>query len=290
MLRLFRARLRIGPPERGDFLPATPPPPPRLRLAVVGDVGTSRPEVHQTAQAMVAASRSSPFHYLLLLGDNVYPHGDPARLQTAVFGPFGPLLAGGARLLAVLGNHDVEDGHGDAQAERLGMPGRWYSARLGGDVWLLGLDSNQADNPAQLAWLRQALALAGPGWKIAALHHPPYSAGRHRSDLAVREAFCPLFERFGVQLVLAGHEHDYQRSKPLGGTTYVVSGGAARVRPTAKAPFTEVAFSTRHFTDLHVYDDHLVVRAVDQHGRVFDRATLWRSRELAPARAGPASP
>ena len=275
MLRLFRPRLRIGPPRAGDFLPATAPPPPRLRLAAVGDEGTSRPEVHQTARAMVEASSSCPYDSLVLLGDNVYPHGDPAHLQTAVFDPFGPLLDAGARLLPVLGNHDVEGGHGDAQAQRLGMPGRWYSTRLGDDVLFLGLDSNQADNPAQLDWLAEALGRDRSGWKIAALHHPPYSAGHHRSDLGVRDSFCPLFERFGVQLVLAGHEHDYQRSKPVTGTTYVVSGGAARVRPTAKAPFTEVAFSTRHFTDLHVYDDRLLLRAVDQQGRVFDQATVW---------------
>lgn len=249
-----------------------------MRVAVVGDVGTSGPEVHRTGRAMAEASAHCPFHALVLLGDNVYPHGDPAHLKTAVFDPFAPLLARGARLLPVLGNHDVEDGHGDAQAERLGMPGRWYSARLDDDVLFLGLDSNQADNSAQLAWLAQALGDDRAAWKIAALHHPPYSAGHHRSALEVRQAFTPLFERFGVQLVLAGHEHDYQRSKPLGGTTYVVSGGAARLRPTAKAPFTEVAFSTRHFTDLHVYDDHLLLRALDQQERVFDRTTLRRDR------------
>ncbi len=282
MLRLLRPRLRIGAPRPRDFLPTDPPPAPRMRVAVVGDVGTSRPEVHRTGQAMAEASSHCPFQALVLLGDNVYPHGDPAHLKTAVFDPFATLLAGGARLLPVLGNHDVEGGHGEAQAERLGMPGRWYAARLDDDVLFLGLDSNQADNRAQRAWLAEALAGEGAGWKIAALHHPPYSAGHHRSALEVRHAFTPLFERFGVQLVLAGHEHDYQRSKPLGGgTTYVVSGGAARVRPTAKAPFTEVAFSTRHFTDLHIYRDHLVLRALDQQGRVFDRTTLRRDRPAA---------
>ncbi len=278
MLRLLRPRLRIGAPRARDFLSSDPPPTPRLRLAAVGDVGTSRPEVHRTAQAMAKAAAHCPFHALVLLGDNVYPHGDPAQLRTAVFDPFAALLARGARLLPVLGNHDVEDGHGDAQAASLGMPGRWYSARLDDDVLFLGLDSNQAGNPAQLAWLAAALDDNRTGWKIAALHHPPYSAGRHRSSIEVRQAFAPLFERFGVQLVLAGHDHDYQRSKPLGGTTYVVSGGAARVRPTAKASFTEVAFSTRHFTELHLYDDHLILRALDQQGRVFDRAQLRRDR------------
>jgi hypothetical protein len=53
-----------------------------------------------------------------------------------------------------------------------------------------------------------------------------------------------------VQLVLAGHDHDYQRSEPIGAVTYVVSGGAAKLRPANRAEFTEVAWSTHHFVDL----------------------------------------
>ena len=250
-------------------------------MAAVGDVGTRRPELHETVKAMVEASADAPFTAVVLLGDNVYPHGDPAQLPTAVFEPFGPLLDRGARLLAVLGNHDVENGHGDEQAERLGMPGRWYSVRLD-HVVFVGLDSNQAGNASQAQWLADTLGRAEARWKIVALHHPPYSAGKHRSSLDVREAFSPIFERFGVQLVLSGHEHDYHRSGSVRGTTYVVSGGGARVRPTARGPFTEAAFSTRHFTDLLVYEDHLVLRAIDQQGRVFDRATLGAGAGRAP--------
>ena len=265
----------MGPPGAGDFRPEKPLAPALVRLAVVGDVGTRRPEVHQTARAMADTAARGPFRGLVLLGDNVYPHGEPSHLDAAVFSPFAAVLEAGASLLPVLGNHDVEDGHGDAQAERLGMPGRWYSSRLG-PVLFVGLDSNQPGDPGQRAWLISTLAGTDAPWRVVALHHPPYSAGRHRSEPSVRRAFCPLFQRFGVQLVLAGHDHDYQRSLPLGATTYVVSGGGARVRPTARAWFTAVAFATHHFTDLHFYDEHMVVRAVDRRGRVFDEALVRR--------------
>jgi hypothetical protein len=53
-----------------------------------------------------------------------------------------------------------------------------------------------------------------PDSKVA-MHHPPYLAGMRGSDLEVRDAFSPIFERYGVQVVLAGHDHDYQRSTAI---------------------------------------------------------------------------
>jgi len=96
----------------------------------------------------------------------------------------------------------------------------------------------------------------------------------HGSSIDVREAFTPLFEKYGVQLDLSGHDHDYQRSKPINGVTYVVSGAAAKLRPANRADFTEVAWSTYHFLDLLVWPDRLVVRAVNQSGEMFDTVTL----------------
>ena len=84
----------------------------------------------------------------------------------------------------------------------------------------------------------------------------------------------PLFERYGVQLVLSGHDHDYQRSKPINGVTYVVSGGAAGTRRTGSDSFTEVSFSWHHFVDLNVFHDRIVLRAVNQDLRVADEATI----------------
>ena len=78
------------------------------------------------------------------------------------------------------------------------------------------------------------LAATTQPWKVAFFHKPPYSSGgEHGSNLDVREAFGPLFERHGVQLVLSAHEHDYERLVPWRESTdlsrqaviYFVSGG-----------------------------------------------------------------
>jgi 3',5'-cyclic AMP phosphodiesterase CpdA len=106
------------------------------------------------------------------------------------------------------------------------------------------------------------------------LHHPPYSGGYHGSDLTARAQFSPLFAEFGVDLVLSGHDHDYQRTSPIDGVTYVVTGAAAKLRPTDLAEFTAAAWSTNSFVDLAVYDDHIELRAIDQAGRIFDQVSI----------------
>ena len=242
---------------------------PVLRIAVVGDVGDSGTRLDATARAVAGLAGDDPFDVLLLLGDNVYPAGDPARLPDVVFGPFGPVLDRGATLLAILGNHDVAGGDGDDQMAALGMPGRWWATERSG-VLIVGLDSNRPDDPDQLAWLERTLQETSATWKIVALHHPPYSAGYQGSNREARAAFSPLFERYGVQLVLSGHEHDYQRSEVIGGVTYVVTGAAAGTRRTGEAGFTAVSFSWHGYVELGVYSDRIVGRALNQDNRVAD--------------------
>jgi predicted MPP superfamily phosphohydrolase len=272
-----------GGPEH--TLPVPPFPSramPRLRIAAIGDVGDSGHTEDRTAAAMAAVAAGRRFDALVLLGDNVYPAGDPRRLQATVFEPFGPVLEAGTRLFAILGNHDVLAGHQDDQLRALGMPARWWSARLG-DVLLVGLDSNQPDNPVQRAWLGRTLATTTARWRVVLLHHPPYSSGYHGSSTAVRHAFSPVFERYGVQLVLSGHEHDYQRTTPVNGVTYIVSGAGSGSRRTGTEDFTAAAFATPSFLDVAVFDDHLLVRAIDQHARMFDQVVLGSH----PGAAGP---
>ena len=114
------------------------------------------------------------------------------------------------------------------------------------------------------------------GWTLVAMHHPPYSAGYHGSSMDVRDAWSPLFAAADVPLALAGHDHDYQRSEPQDGVTYVVSGAGAKLRKTGTEGFTEVSTSTLHLLDLLVYDDRLVGRAIDESGRLVDHFTLTR--------------
>ena len=96
----------------------------------------------------------------------------------------------------------------------------------------------------------------------------------HRQAQRHRQAFQPLFERYGVQLVLSGHDHDYQRSEEIHGVTYVVSGAASGSRRTGDEWFTARSFSWHHFVELAVFPQDLVVRAINQDRRVADEAII----------------
>jgi hypothetical protein len=260
-----------SPTHTVAYEPYAPPPP--VHLAAVGDIGDSGARIDATGTAMARLGTIDPYDGLILLGDNVYPNGDPAKLPGTVFEPFADVLHEGAQLMAIVGNHDVKDGHGEPQMRALGMPGLWW-ARTIGNVLIVGLNSNDPDNEEQRAFVEATLARSTARWKIVALHHPPYSAGYQGSSVHVREVYSPIFEKYGVQLVLSGHDHDYQRSKPMNGVTYIVSGGGAGTRRTGEASFTAVSFSWHHFLDIAAFQNRLVVRAVNQDDRVADEVTI----------------
>jgi len=268
---------RGGPrPSAVAGTPATAPTQaPQTRLAVAGDVGTGQDAEVATARAMAAQAGPTPYDGLLLLGDMVYPDGDPALVPQRVTGPFAPVLDAGTEMLPVLGNHDVERGQGDQIMSELGRDTRWYSEQIG-CVEVIVLDSTSVEDPEQARWLEQQLRRPRPAgtWTVAAMHHPAYSAGQHGSDDAVREAWAPLFARYDVPLVLAGHDHDYQRSTPQQGVTYVVSGGGAKLRPTGHEAFTAVSTSELHYLDVLADSQHLTVRAVTPDGDLLDSFTL----------------
>ncbi len=246
---------------------------PMVRLAVAGDAGTGGPAAYATTAAMDVLDRQHDFDALLLLGDNIYANGDPTQIDATVFEPFATVLDNGTQLLAVLGNHDVDAGNGPAQAAALGMPGPWYSTVIG-DAEIVALDSNQSANVDQLAWLEETLRTSQSRWVIAIMHHPAYSGGWHGSTAGVQEDFVPLFERYGVDLALAGHDHDYQRTEPINGITYVVTGAASKLRPTGVESFSEVAYSVHSFVDLSIYPDRIALQAIDHEGRAIDQFTL----------------
>lgn len=262
-------------------LPRTPAPAVSTaidtRIAIAGDTGTGPGSaIEATVQTMVDQSRQRDYDGLVLLGDLIYPEGDADQARSKITDVFAPLTSSGARLVPVLGNHDYMSDEQSAILTEVGRERTWYVDQVG-IVRILVLDTEQVDNPAQTTWLQETLASpTDAAWTIVAMHKPAYSAGFHGSDEEIQQQWVPLFERYDVALVLAGHDHDYQRSTPIGGVTYVVSGGAATLRPTGREDFTEVSTSTLHYVDLLAEDDRLTLRAIDQSGMLFDSLELSR--------------
>lgn len=247
------------------------------RILAAGDTGTGPgTAIEGTVERMVEEAGDRGYDGLVLLGDLIYPEGDADVAPSYITDIFEPVTSLGARLVPVLGNHDYLS---DEESEILAGSGQdhpWYVERIG-IVRVVVLDTELVADPEQTDWLRETLSTpTDADWTVVAMHKPAYSAGSHGSDPDVQREWVPLFEEAGVPLVLAGHDHDYQRSVPIDGVTYVVSGGAATLRATGQEDFTEVSASTLHYLDLVFEPDGATVRAVDQDGLLVDSFELGR--------------
>ena len=251
---------------------------PLAHIAVAGDTGTADAAARATAEQMTRqANGIGPYDALLLVGDLVYPDGEAELVDKAVTRPFADLLDNGTTLVPVLGNHDYRSNEQADIMAALGYERTWYVQRIG-PVRIIVLDTERTDDPQQTQWLRKTLATrVEPGtWTIVATHRPAFSAGQHGSDEDVQAQWAPLFAEYDVPLVISGHDHDYQRSRPIDGVTYVVSGAGARVRPTGRAHFTAVSASSLHYLDVLVYNQRILVRAIDQAGALVDTFMIRR--------------
>ena len=253
--------------------------PASLRFLAVGDTGSGNGHQQAVADRMAELHRRRPVDLVVLAGDNIYPDGDIAKIIPTFERPYRELLAAKVPFHAVLGNHDIRTANGEGQLayKPFGMLGRWYSLRRG-PVELFMIDTNMnARWQHQLPWLRQALAASKAPWKVVVGHHPIYSSGFYGEDPAAIARLGPLFERYGVQLYINGHEHHYERSKPIAGTTYlVVGGGGASIRAVVPGATTARALSAYSFAELSATPTELEIVAWGKQGQRLDQAVLRR--------------
>jgi hypothetical protein len=230
-----------------------------VAILAMGDFGNGGARERDYGQLVRRFEARHPADWFVPLGDNDYTMS-AAAFRRNWAGAFGWLRRAGVTVSGVLGNHDVEVQNGDYELRTLGMPAHYYT-RTVGDLQLFMLDSNDVHSP-QTQWLGDELARSSARWKIAFFHHPPYSCGKHSGDEDVVRRWVPLFERYGVQLVLTAHEHSYQRFVPQNGVLYVVHGGGGSVLYRLRAcpdsyPGRIRARVTHGFVYLVLADDQL---------------------------------
>ena len=195
-----------------------------IGLIAVGDFGIGDETQRDLGAAIRRFEAHNPSDYLITLGDNDYTE-NPETFRANWSQSFGWTRAADVKVAGVLGNHDVRVDGGRYEFGPLGMPRRYYRRSVG-PVELYLLDSNAVDGD-QTRWLRRTLAGSRARWRIAAFHHPAFTCGRYLSDSEVVAKWVPLFQRYRVQLVLSGHDHNYQRFAPRRGVRYVVHGGGS---------------------------------------------------------------
>lgn len=252
---------------------AGPRPREPLRFVAVGDVGTGGAAQVAIAKRMQAA----PFDLLLLLGDLAYDAGTAAQLDARFFAVYADVLRY-VPAYPVIGNHDrrTRDGAPFFEAFVLPPPERYY-AFTWGDVHFIALDTTDADD-AQVAWLDAELARSRQPWVIVYGHHPLYTNGHRGPSPRIRRAFGEVLARHRVDLVLAGHEHHYERFL-VDGVHYVVSGGGgARLTRFLRAARARAQVVRHHYLAFEVSATELEMTAIDIAGHDIDRLRLTRPR------------
>ncbi len=300
---LFMARSTIQPNLFGPR-PATSPG--LNRFAVIGDPGSGKGPQFDIADRMLERYEKTPFASALVLGDNVYEHGEVEKFHRILWRPYRHLYNKGIRFFPVLGNHDVHGTRGDEQLHYWGAP-RYYSFKIddgknaGNDVEFFAIDTTVLlpgyDNcykgdelwakqtaKRQLEWLDKSLSQSKAKYKIVYGHYPLYSSGMHglREDvtLRLRDILEPILERNSVDVYLAGHEHHYERSHPIKGVTHILSGGAGRSRKIHyEHDFNyprAAAVEAFHFMLFEITPDGLKYQAIDREDRVIDEGVITK--------------
>ena len=214
------------------FPPAGTPAP--TRIWVLGDSGTANSSATAVRDAYINATGTRHTDLWLMLGDNAYNSGTDSEYQAAVFNIY-PTMLRKSVIFPALGNHDTAQStqfvdtypyfsiftlprNGECGGLASGTE-HYYSFDFG-NLHFICLDSmtaNRSANGAMATWVQNDLAATTRDWVVAFWHHPPYTKGSHDSDteielIEMRQNFLPILEAGGVDLVLAGHSHSYERS------------------------------------------------------------------------------
>jgi UDP-2,3-diacylglucosamine pyrophosphatase LpxH len=268
-----------------DRLAATPTPTSKLlhRFAVVADTGSGNINQYAVGRALARYHQKSPFDRILLAGDNIYTNGEFSKIKEAFAIPYKDLLDRGVKFYASLGNHDVRSANGDLQVAypQFNMQGKRYYTHGTNDVKFFVLETNEivdsmsAERMAQLAWLDRELGASKAKWNIVYGHHNIYSAGVYKINAIMERDVTPILKKHNVKLWINGHDHNYQRSQPIDGITYLVcGGGGATLYPVEAQSWTAFAQQVHSFGVVEVYADQLLITGIDSKSEIIDRGIV----------------
>jgi hypothetical protein len=271
-----------------------------VKFAVIGDSGRGDRAQNDVAQQMVNWRQQFAFDLVLMLGDNIYDSHTPQDYVLKFEEPYKPLLDVGVTFQAAIGNHDEP---ASINYEKFNMGGRrYYTFRraemsvegglAGAGVRFFALDTRTLD-AEQLEWLRDELKDSSSRWKIVFGHHPIYTSGRYTAGArSLRSSLEPILIEGNTDVVLAGHEHFYERVAPQRGILYFISGAggslrAGDIRPSA---LTAKGFDTDcSFMLMEAAGDELFFQVISRTGQTVDAGKVTTRRDPRPgfARPGP---
>ena len=233
--------------DTNNYFLTSPVPgtPGKYRFWMVGDCGNASTNQTNCKNQYKLYNGNKITNGMLLSGDNAYSSGTQAEFNNSFFNIYQGDVLKNMPLWPAPGNHDYNNGastattvpyfsifstpaNGEAGGVASNNPA-YYSYDYG-NIHFLSLDSygrvgseKMYDTTgAQVNWIKADLAANNKKWVIAYWHHPPYTMGSHNSDsegdlVNIRSKFIRILERYGVDMIITGHSHDYERSKLMNG-------------------------------------------------------------------------
>lgn len=216
------------------------------KFAAIGDFGVD--DKNQRDVANLVKSWNPEF--IITLGDNNYPDGEQSTIDKNIgkyysdyIYPYKGSYGSGAttnKFFPVAGNHDYYTSGAVPHYNYFELPGneRYYDF-VKGNVHFFAINSNKEEphgileDHRQAKWLKRKLGESTAKWKIVYMHHAPYSSGRHGSNSKLQWPYA----EWGATVVIAGHDHHYERLE-ADGIPYFVNGAGGRslysIKPAIK--------------------------------------------------------
>ena len=239
---------------------------------VIGDTRAGNSLAHKK---LVNEMNKHAAAFYIHTGDFVHDATDPEQWNE-FFEIERPLLSR-MPIVSVAGNHDVSDI--GIYTSLFFRKERFYSFDYA-NIMIIVLDSTIpiGKRDRQYRFLEKELVRyksSGADHLFVAVHHPPFSSGSHGNDLTLIEEVVPLLEKYNVVAVMSGHEHNYERTKPINDIVYIVTGGGGSpLREVDISPLTEKALVVLHFVKITVRGGSVNLKTIDINGKVVDEARL----------------
>lgn len=248
-------------------------------MIVLGDQGTGTSHQYSVASSMEKYCKTAKCDFGVMVGDNFYPAGvtstKDSKWQSYLEKPYKNLKF---TFYPALGNHDYM---GDWKAQvayrsaRWHMPYRYYKLKSAyADI--ICMDSEYLD-PSQLAWAEKELKASTAPWQVIYLHRPIYSSGEHGDTAALKKLLLPIIERTGVDLVLAGHDHDLELQLRAG-ILHAVSGSGGKSRKLKSGPYTIFGKDAPGFLAVDFEAVSMTLRFVGEGGKTLFTKTVGMSQ------------
>ncbi|MGK2861721.1 MAG: purple acid phosphatase family protein [Chitinophagaceae bacterium] len=289
---------------RGGTIPGIKKLDRSLNFLVIGDWGRNGENYQkEVAKAMGQAARDIGAQFVITTGDNFYPYGVKSTADYHWISSFESIYRAQSlhvKWYPVLGNHDYIS-NPDAEVEyskissRWDMPARYYSKKyyVNGDtsqgILLVFMDTDPFEKKMQGSitdsikytvsasrdqeqWLEKILDDKTVKWKIVVGHHPVYTGGWRKNTpetKKMREFLEPLFQKYQVNLYIAGHEHHLEYTKPGGLTHYIISGSGSEARSTTIHPEGgKFAASQQGFATFSISGNQAMIQFINYDGKI----------------------